>query len=69
VGTRTDSNLITLIYVGGKSHLNVATKFSLYAANGSIFVLIGASTMGLYGSNEPTLDFQILAFTHLSTQK
>ncbi|CAK9210535.1 unnamed protein product [Sphagnum troendelagicum] len=46
---------------GGKRHLYAATKFIVYTADGSIFILIGALTMGLYGSNEPTLDFQILA--------
>jgi NAD(P)H-quinone oxidoreductase subunit 4 len=46
---------------GGKKCLYVVTKFILYTVGGSIFILIGALTMGLYGSNEPTLDFQILA--------
>ncbi|CAM6042376.1 unnamed protein product [Sphagnum compactum] len=46
---------------GGKRRLYAATKFILYTAGGFIFILIGALTMGLYGSNEPTLDFQILA--------
>jgi NAD(P)H-quinone oxidoreductase subunit 4 len=46
---------------GGKRRLYAATKFILYTAGGSIFIFIGALTMGLYGSNEPTLDFQILA--------
>jgi NAD(P)H-quinone oxidoreductase subunit 4 len=32
----------------------------LYIACGFIFILIGVLTVGLYGSNEPTLDFQIL---------
>nr|AND48364.1 subunit 4 of NADH-plastoquinone oxidoreductase [Eosphagnum rigescens] len=46
---------------GGKRRLYAATKFILYTAGGSIFILIGALTMGLYGSNGPTLDFQVLA--------
>jgi NAD(P)H-quinone oxidoreductase subunit 4 len=46
---------------GGKRHIYAATKFILYIVDGSIFILIGSLTMGLYGSNEPTLDFQILA--------
>jgi len=45
---------------GGNKCLYVATNFILYTIGGSIFILIGALTMGLYGSNEPTLDFQIL---------
>jgi len=46
---------------GGKRCLYDATKFILYSVGGSIFIFIGALTMGLYGSTEPTLDFQILA--------
>ncbi len=46
---------------GGKRYLDVVTKCILYIASGFIFILIGALTMGLYRSNEPTLDFQILA--------
>nr|YP_004769862.1 NADH-plastoquinone oxidoreductase subunit 4 [Wolffiella lingulata]AEK94475.1 NADH-plastoquinone oxidoreductase subunit 4 [Wolffiella lingulata] len=46
---------------GGKKRLYSATKFILYTAGGSIFLLIGVLGMGLYGSNEPTLNFDILA--------
>nr|YP_009864205.1 NADH-plastoquinone oxidoreductase chain 4 [Petermannia cirrosa]QKE32200.1 NADH-plastoquinone oxidoreductase chain 4 [Petermannia cirrosa] len=46
---------------GGKKRLYSATKFILYTAGGSIFLLIGVLGMGLYGSNEPTLDFERLA--------
>jgi NAD(P)H-quinone oxidoreductase subunit 4 len=46
---------------GGKRRLYAATKFILYTAGGSIFILLGALTMGLYGSNELTLDFQNLS--------
>nr|YP_009041062.1 NdhD [Tetraphis pellucida]AIB08499.1 NdhD [Tetraphis pellucida] len=46
---------------GGKRRLYAATKFILYTAGGSIFILMGALTMGLYGSNELTLDFQNLS--------
>nr|YP_010309035.1 NdhD [Veratrum schindleri]QSV09114.1 NdhD [Veratrum schindleri] len=46
---------------GGKKRLYSATKFILYTAGGSIFLLIGVPGMGLYGSNEPTLDFERLA--------
>nr|YP_009689179.1 NADH-plastoquinone oxidoreductase subunit 4 [Ypsilandra thibetica]QEL51896.1 NADH-plastoquinone oxidoreductase subunit 4 [Ypsilandra thibetica] len=46
---------------GGKKCLYSATKFILYTAGGSIFLLIGVLGMGLYGFNEPTLDFERLA--------
>nr|YP_009724748.1 NdhD [Disporum sessile]YP_010446821.1 NADH-plastoquinone oxidoreductase subunit 4 [Disporum cantoniense]QGQ61790.1 NdhD [Disporum sessile]UTM08642.1 NADH-plastoquinone oxidoreductase subunit 4 [Disporum cantoniense] len=46
---------------GGKKRLYSATKFILYTAGGSIFLLIGVLGMGLYSSNEPTLDFERLA--------
>nr|QHN54071.1 NADH dehydrogenase subunit 4 [Aglaonema costatum] len=46
---------------GGKKRLYAATKFILYTAGGSIFLLIGVLGMGLYGSNEPTLNFETLA--------
>nr|WMV00888.1 NADH-plastoquinone oxidoreductase subunit 4 [Terniopsis yongtaiensis]WMV01196.1 NADH-plastoquinone oxidoreductase subunit 4 [Terniopsis yongtaiensis]WMV01273.1 NADH-plastoquinone oxidoreductase subunit 4 [Terniopsis yongtaiensis] len=46
---------------GGKKRLYSATKFILYTAGSSIFLLIGAFGMALYGSNEPTFDFQILS--------
>ncbi len=42
---------------GRKRRLCAVTKFILYTAGGSIFILIGTLTMGFYGSNEPTLDF------------
>nr|QZL37405.1 NADH-plastoquinone oxidoreductase subunit 4 [Sparganium japonicum] len=45
---------------GRKKRLYSATKFILYTAGGSIFFLIGVLGMGLYGSNEPTLDFERL---------
>nr|AVV66185.1 NADH dehydrogenase subunit 4 [Asarum epigynum] len=46
---------------GGKKRLYSATKFILYTAVGSIFLLIGVPGMGLYGSNEPTFNFETLA--------
>uniref|UniRef100_A0AAU6N9I4 NAD(P)H-quinone oxidoreductase chain 4, chloroplastic n=1 Tax=Alchemilla vulcanica TaxID=478372 RepID=A0AAU6N9I4_9ROSA len=45
---------------GGKKRLYSATKFILYTAGGSIFLLIGVLGIGLYGSNEPTLNFETL---------
>nr|YP_009732825.1 NADH-plastoquinone oxidoreductase subunit 4 [Buxbaumia aphylla]QHU77167.1 NADH-plastoquinone oxidoreductase subunit 4 [Buxbaumia aphylla] len=46
---------------GGKRRLYAATKFILYTAGGSIFILMGALTMGFYGSSELTLDLQNLS--------
>ncbi|CAN6462610.1 unnamed protein product [Victoria cruziana] len=46
---------------GGKKRLYSATKFILYTAGGSIFLLMGVLGMGLYSSNEPTLNFETLA--------
>lgn len=46
---------------GGKKRLYSATKFILYTAGGSIFLLIGVLGIGLYGSNEPTLNLETLA--------
>lgn len=46
---------------GGKKRLYSATKFILYTAWGSIFLLIGVLGMGLYGSNGPTLNFETVA--------
>nr|YP_009170116.1 NADH-plastoquinone oxidoreductase subunit 4 [Larrea tridentata]ALE28906.1 NADH-plastoquinone oxidoreductase subunit 4 [Larrea tridentata] len=46
---------------GGKKRLYSATKFILYTAGGSIFLLIGVLGIGLYGSNQPTLNFETSA--------
>nr|YP_009663873.1 NADH dehydrogenase subunit 4 [Daphne tangutica]YP_009663877.1 NADH dehydrogenase subunit 4 [Daphne tangutica]YP_010151109.1 NADH-plastoquinone oxidoreductase subunit 4 [Daphne retusa]YP_010151112.1 NADH-plastoquinone oxidoreductase subunit 4 [Daphne retusa]YP_010151200.1 NADH-plastoquinone oxidoreductase subunit 4 [Daphne depauperata]YP_010151204.1 NADH-plastoquinone oxidoreductase subunit 4 [Daphne depauperata]QCW07906.1 NADH dehydrogenase subunit 4 [Daphne tangutica]QCW07910.1 NADH dehy len=46
---------------GGKKRLYSATKFILYTAGGSIFLLVGVLGIGLYGSNEPTFNFETLA--------
>nr|QKI33676.1 NADH-plastoquinone oxidoreductase subunit 4 [Circaeaster agrestis] len=46
---------------GGKKRLYSATKFILYTAGGSIFLLMGVLGMGLYGSNEPTFNFETSA--------
>nr|YP_010850265.1 NADH dehydrogenase subunit 4 [Lobelia zeylanica]WGH11686.1 NADH dehydrogenase subunit 4 [Lobelia zeylanica] len=43
---------------GGKKRLYSATKFILYTAGGSVFLLMGVMGLGLYGSNAPTLDFE-----------
>nr|Q70XV2.1 RecName: Full=NAD(P)H-quinone oxidoreductase chain 4, chloroplastic; AltName: Full=NAD(P)H dehydrogenase, chain 4; AltName: Full=NADH-plastoquinone oxidoreductase chain 4 [Amborella trichopoda]CAD47815.3 ndhD [Amborella trichopoda] len=46
---------------GGKKRLYSATKFILYTAGGSIFLLIGVLGMGLYSSNQPMLNFETSA--------
>nr|YP_010388389.1 NdhD [Cynanchum rostellatum]UPP55764.1 NdhD [Cynanchum rostellatum] len=46
---------------GGKKRLYSATKFILYTAGGSIFLLMGVLGIGLYGSNQPTLSFETSA--------
>nr|UCU06660.1 NADH-plastoquinone oxidoreductase subunit 4 [Ziziphus hajarensis] len=46
---------------GGKKRLYSATKFILYTAGASVFLLIGVLGIGLYGSNEPTLNFETSA--------
>nr|YP_010488455.1 NADH-plastoquinone oxidoreductase subunit 4 [Anaxagorea javanica]YP_010488460.1 NADH-plastoquinone oxidoreductase subunit 4 [Anaxagorea javanica]QNS22723.1 NADH-plastoquinone oxidoreductase subunit 4 [Anaxagorea javanica]QNS22728.1 NADH-plastoquinone oxidoreductase subunit 4 [Anaxagorea javanica] len=46
---------------GGKKRLYSATKFILYTAGGSVFLLMGVLGMGLYGSNEPILNFETSA--------
>nr|YP_010287096.1 NADH-plastoquinone oxidoreductase subunit 4 [Hydrocharis chevalieri]UKT61105.1 NADH-plastoquinone oxidoreductase subunit 4 [Hydrocharis chevalieri] len=46
---------------GGKKRLYSATKFILYTAGGSIFLLIGVLGIGLYGSDGPILNFETLA--------
>nr|YP_010286928.1 NADH-plastoquinone oxidoreductase subunit 4 [Hydrocharis morsus-ranae]UKT60939.1 NADH-plastoquinone oxidoreductase subunit 4 [Hydrocharis morsus-ranae] len=46
---------------GGKKRLYSATKFILYTAGGSVFLLIGVLGIGLYGSDGPILNFETLA--------
>nr|YP_010727107.1 NADH dehydrogenase subunit D [Filipendula vestita]WDZ66650.1 NADH dehydrogenase subunit D [Filipendula vestita] len=46
---------------GGRKRLYSATKFILYTAGGSVFLLLGVLGIGLYGSNEPTLNFETSA--------
>nr|YP_010242708.1 NdhD [Impatiens linearisepala]QTJ25841.1 NdhD [Impatiens linearisepala] len=46
---------------GGKKRLYSATKFILYTAGGSIFLLMGVLGIGLYSFNQPTLNFETLA--------
>ncbi|MEB3226697.1 MAG: NAD(P)H-quinone oxidoreductase subunit 4 [Synechococcus sp.] len=46
---------------GGKKRLYAATKFILYTAGGSLFILIGALTMAFYGD---TVTFDMTAIAH-----
>ena len=48
---------------GGKKRQYAATKFIIYTAGSSIFILLAALAMGFYGNNIPNFDF-----THLSEQ-
>nr|WIA67604.1 NADH-plastoquinone oxidoreductase subunit 4 [Apopellia endiviifolia]WIA67692.1 NADH-plastoquinone oxidoreductase subunit 4 [Apopellia endiviifolia] len=52
---------LLLIMWGGKRRLYAATKFVLYTAGSSIFILIGASIMAFYKSDVSTFDFLILS--------
>lgn len=45
---------------GGKKRLYAATKFILYTAGGSLFILVAALTMAFYGDNV-TFDMQSIA--------
>nr|AXZ97066.1 NADH dehydrogenase subunit 4 [Callistopteris apiifolia] len=51
---------ILLCMWGGKRRLYSATKFLLYTAGGSIFLLIGALTMSFYGTGVSSFDLQDL---------
>ena len=46
---------------GGKKRLYSATKFILYTAGSSVFLLMGVLGIGLYGSNEPALNLETSA--------
>lgn len=52
---------ILLSMWGGKKRLYSATKFILYTAGSSVFFLMGVLGVGLYGSNEPTFNFETSA--------
>nr|YP_009435008.1 NADH dehydrogenase subunit 4 [Lobelia holstii]ATG25010.1 NADH dehydrogenase subunit 4 [Lobelia holstii] len=43
---------------GGKKRMYSATKFILYTAGGSVFLLLGVLGLGLYGATKQTLDFE-----------
>ena len=45
---------------GGKKRLYSTTKFILYTAGSSVFLLLGILGMGFYSSNEPILNFESL---------
>jgi NAD(P)H-quinone oxidoreductase subunit 4 len=46
---------------GGKRRLYAATKFILYTAGGSIFLLAGAITASVWETSIPVLEFQVLS--------
>ncbi len=46
---------------GGKKRQYAATKFIIYTAGSSIFILLAALAMGFYGSNVPNFEFSHLA--------
>jgi NAD(P)H-quinone oxidoreductase subunit 4 len=48
---------------GGKRRLYAATKFILYTAGGSLFILLGALTMAFYGDTT-TFDMSAIAAKH-----
>jgi NAD(P)H-quinone oxidoreductase subunit 4 len=50
---------------GGKKRQYAATKFILYTAGGSLFILLGALTMGFYG-NMVTFDMQAIALKDIA---
>ena len=51
---------------GGKKRLYAATKFILYTAGGSLFILVGALTMAFYGDTV-TFDMRAIAAKEYST--
>lgn len=51
---------LLLVMWGGRRRLYAATKFILYTATGSLFILIGSLIMAFYNSNESVFDFQLL---------
>jgi len=52
---------LLIVLWGGKKRLYAATKFILYTAGGSIFLLVAAMTASLWNSNTPVLDLASLA--------
>ena len=46
---------------GGKNRQYAATKFIIYTAGSSIFILLAALAMGFYGTEVPNFDFSHLA--------
>ncbi|PAX55859.1 NAD(P)H-quinone oxidoreductase subunit 4 [Brunnivagina elsteri] len=50
---------------GGKKRQYAATKFILYTAGGSLFILLGALTMGFYG-NTVTFDMHAIALKDIA---
>ncbi len=46
---------------GGKKRQYAATKFIIYTAGSSIFILLASLAMGFYGNGAPNFDFEYLA--------
>nr|QFK69504.1 NADH-plastoquinone oxidoreductase subunit 4 [Ixonanthes chinensis] len=46
---------------GGKKRFYSATKFILYTAGSSVFLLMGVLSISFYGSNKPTFNFETSA--------
>lgn len=60
MGIRINSHLSTFIHVRRKERFVFSYKIFFYTAGSSIFLLIGVLGISLYGSNEPTLNLEIL---------
>jgi NAD(P)H-quinone oxidoreductase subunit 4 len=59
---------LLLIIWGGKRRLYAATKFILYTAGSSIFILVGALLMAFQKYGLPSFDFQVLIGQNYSSQ-
>lgn len=58
MGIGINPRLSTFIHLGGKKRFYSATKFILYTAGASVFLLMGILGIGLYGSNKPTFNLK-----------
>ena len=52
---------------GGKKRQYAATKFILYTAGSSLFILLAALAMGFYGGGVPNIEYSVLAQKGFST--
>ncbi len=53
---------------GAKKRQYAATKFILYTAGGSVFILLAALAMGFYGGGTPSFEFTTLAAKEFGTR-